>query len=140
MPQVCWRAAADGRYWLDVVVAGRVMSCMLDLGLVDPHDQLGLEAEPTLYDQCHRAGQLSNLHRRPRRDASGRCVTLDCGELSVQLYDVQARQPVGPPVRLLAARSTPHLPARVGVVFFHRLTGCRVVWDLGARVWCVEYP
>jgi hypothetical protein len=37
-------------------------------------------------------------------------------------------------------RGKPGVPDRVGVVFFHRLKGCRVLWDLDAQSWCVEYP
>ena len=33
-----------------------------------------------------------------------------------------------------------NIPSRVGVVFFHKLSGCRVDWELDARSWCLEYP
>jgi hypothetical protein len=41
---------------------------------------------------------------------------------------------------LHALRGAPGVPDRVGVVFFHRLHGCRVLWELDSRTWCVEYP
>jgi hypothetical protein len=32
------------------------------------------------------------------------------------------------------------VPDRVGVVLFHHLTGCRVDWNLGQRIWCIDCP
>jgi hypothetical protein len=43
-------------------------------------------------------------------------------------------------VYLYALRGAPGVPSRVGVEFFHHLTGCRVIWDLDRRNWGVEYP
>jgi hypothetical protein len=34
----------------------------------------------------------------------------------------------------------PGIPDRVGMAFFHRLNGCKVIWDLDKREWCIEYP
>jgi hypothetical protein len=47
---------------------------------------------------------------------------------------------VGPLVRVRVGRGMPNVVSRVGVEFFHRLTGCSVNWDLDAKNWCVTYP
>jgi hypothetical protein len=64
----------------------------------------------------------------------------ESGETNAQLIDPITRQPVGNPVVTWVLRGTKGVISRVGVVFFHHLTGCRVDWDLDTRNWCIEYP
>jgi hypothetical protein len=140
MSQACWPAAADGRYWIDTVVGGQNVRCMVDLGLIDPLGWLGLELEPALYDRLKQLGQLTSFKYRSRRDASGQLVWLESGETRAQLCDPTSQQPVGPVAQLFVGRGAASLPNRVGVVFFHRLPGCKVAWDLDTRLWYIEYP
>jgi len=42
--------------------------------------------------------------------------------------------------QLHVCRGVEGVPNRVGVVFFHRLAGCRVHWELDSRNWRVEVP
>jgi hypothetical protein len=86
------------------------------------------------------SGQLLRAGERHRRDASGRRAKLPLGFVTVRLIDPVAHTPIGPLVRCLALRNFAGVVSRVGGVFFHRLTGCRVEWDLDARTWCVECP
>jgi len=58
MPQVHWPAALDGRYWIDVAVGTEELLAIMDLGLVDPRDQIGLELEPLLFDALKGTGHL----------------------------------------------------------------------------------
>jgi hypothetical protein len=140
MPLACWPVGSRGRYVVDVAVSGIATRCAIDLGLTDPLDKLGFELEPALYDQLRRSGGLSHLERRERLDSGGRRTVMSTGLLTAQLIDPLTRQVVGPRVAVYAARGAPGLSSRVGVVFFHRLSGCRVVWELDTRTWCVEYP
>src|SRR5262245_59056024 len=140
MPLACWPAAPRGWYWIDVAIAGRPLRCTIDLGLVDPRDEIGFELEPTFDDQLARSGAVSAEQSRIRRDANGRSVPMLVGMVSAQLLDPASRQAIGPTIQLYAARGAPGLYSRVGVVFFHRLTGCRVVWELDTRTWCIECP
>lgn len=86
------------------------------------------------------AGQLLAAGPRMRQDASGAWVWLRCGFLAAQLLDPVTAVRIGPRVSCLAVRNFANVPSRVGVVFFHGLTGCRVTWELDPRTWCVEYP
>src|SRR5205823_14800494 len=109
-------------------------------GLVDVQRRVGAEIDPALYDRLKRAGDLSAFRRRRRLDASGGWVVNEAARTAARLLDPVSRTPVGPPVQMDVMRGSPGVPSRVGVEFFHRLTGCRVVWDLDAHLWCVEYP
>jgi hypothetical protein len=140
MPQAQWHSAADGRYWVDVALAGRNLRVMIDLGLVDPLHRVGFEIDPGLYDALNQAGHFSRFDRRSRRDASGRLSWFDTGRLTAQLVCPVTGQGIGPAVPLFVARGAAGLPDRVGVVFFHGLSGCRVAWDLDQRTWCVDCP
>lgn len=140
MPLVCWDHRADGWFVIDLLVAGQVHGCRVDTGLVDRSGDMGLELNPVFYDGCLRANRLTPMQRRERRDASGRRIVKDCGIVQAQLFDTTLGIGVGPAVKLLAMRGDSGLDSRVGVVFFHRLAGCRVDWDLSARRWCVQYP
>ena len=70
----CWQAAADGRYWIDVMVGNMDLRAMIDLGMVDPLHQIGFEIEPSIYDQLKQAGQLSGYRTRSRRDAGSSSI------------------------------------------------------------------
>lgn len=140
MSSACWTTAADGRYWIDIELGGRDVSLMLDTGIVDPLGQVGFEVDSGLYDALKRGKRLSNFAGRSRRDSSGRYVPSEIGWCDARLIDPGSRRRVGPVVRLAVYRGVVGVPSRVGLLFFHHLTGCRVVWDLDARLWCVEYP
>jgi hypothetical protein len=113
---------------------------MLDTGITDPAGQVGFEIAPALFDALERSGQLLKGVRRPRCDSSRRVVRLKTGLVAARLLDPSSGLPIGPAVRCLALRNFAGVPSRVGVVFFHRLTGCRADWDFDNRLWCVECP
>jgi len=138
--RVCWQAKPDGRYWIDVVVGNQVCPCLIDLGLVDPLDQIGLALRGPLFQGLEQAGLLAPLRWRLHRDASGQTGFVKSGETNAQLSDPLTQGPVGPTVRLFVCRGAPGVPDRVGVTFFHRLKGCGVSWDFDTRTWCVLCP
>jgi hypothetical protein len=140
MPLASWPISPNGRYIVDVRLAGLPMQCMVDLGLIDTRHEIGLELDPMVYDRLKQSGQFSDFAERTRRDASGATRRLPTGRVLVNLVHPQTRQSIGPTCSLFAARGARGLPNRIGTEFFHRLTGCRVLWDLDARLWCVEYP
>lgn len=140
MARVCWQAAPNGGYWMDVAVGPRDCRLMVDLGLVDPRNQIGCTLDPSEYDALKQLGLLSGIRTRLSRDASGRYSTIETARTTAQLIDPDTTQRVGPVVRLYVSRGVPSVPGRVGVSFFHGLSGCEVVWDIDARKWCVEYP
>lgn len=140
MAQVSWKGTADGRYQIDVALGGLEVPLMIDLGLIDPGDQVGFSIEPGLYDQLKQAGAFGLLRTYSRIDASGQISQTESGLVSSQLICPTTRQRVGPRVQLYVLRGKPGVPDRVGVVFFHRLAGCRVLWDLDTRTWCIDYP
>jgi hypothetical protein len=140
MGQVIWPAAPDGRYWIDVALGNEEVLCMVDTGLVDPLDRIGFELEPQLFDRLKTQKGVTAFQYRWRRDASGQTVRFECGLTQAQLTDPATRQRVGPIVPTYVCRGSAGVPIRVGAVFFHHLTGCKVKWDLAARVWCVDYP
>jgi hypothetical protein len=140
MSRASWQAAADGRYRIDVLIGNLSVQVMIDLGLVDPRDLVGFELDPSTYDMLAQAGFLVQQHVRQFRSATGQKTSLYCGLTNAQLLDPVTGHPIGPSVRLFASRGKRGLPNRVGVVFFHRLKGCRILWDLDSRTWCIEYP
>jgi hypothetical protein len=140
MPQVSWKAAANHRYWIDVTLGNRVLCVMVDVGLVDHRGQVGFEVDPVLFRELRQASQFTHILWRSRRDASARVAFSPTGLLTARLHCPVQRQPVGPAVPIYVSRGAPGVPSRVGVVFFHRLQGCRVIWDLDQRTWSVEYP
>jgi len=87
MPQVCWQANVSGYYWIDVELARHKCRCMVDLGLVDPLDQIGFAIVPSLYDRLVRAGRLSHFRWRFHNDASGHSLRLQSGMAQAQLLD-----------------------------------------------------
>ncbi|HZU34862.1 MAG TPA: hypothetical protein VFA18_03075 [Gemmataceae bacterium] len=140
MAQVCWQGTLAGRYHIDVALGGFRTPLMIDLGLVDSAQQVGFSIQPALYDKLKQAGALGLLQTFSRMDASGQISQTESGLVSAQLLDPATGRPVGPAVQLYVLRGNPGVPDRVGVVFFHRLPGCRVLWALGTRTWCIEYP
>jgi hypothetical protein len=98
MPQAQWPSAVDGRYWIDVVLAGHDVRAMIDLGLIDPLHQVAFELDPVLYDALHQAGVLSQFAKRTRRDASGQLSQYNTGRVTAQLLEPLTRQPIGPQV------------------------------------------
>jgi hypothetical protein len=140
MADVSWQAAPDGRYWIDVALGGHVARVMIDLGLVDPLQAVGFELDPSLYDHLKQAGLLSRFQYRFRRDANAKISGSESGHIDAQLVDPSTKQRIGPVVSLHVCRGVAGVPSRVGVVFFHQLIGCRVVWVLDSRTWRIECP
>src|SRR4051794_34236959 len=129
MMVLTWHCTADGRYWIDVAVGSVDCRLMVDTGIVDPRDQVGLEIDPAIYDRLKQTGQFSHYMRRSRRDASGIVRVFEIGQTTAQLIDPVGRVRVGPVADVYVLRGAAGVPDRVGLVFFHRLTGCRVNWD-----------
>jgi hypothetical protein len=140
MPRVSWQARSDGLYWIDMALGSRRFSLMMDLGLVDPKDQVAFSLEPALYNQLRKAGELKHFLDHSYKDASGRLTTTKSGLLTAQLISPISHLPVGPAVRLHVMRGSAGVPSRVGVGFFHHLKGCHVNWDLENRMWSIDYP
>jgi hypothetical protein len=113
---------------------------MVDLGLVDPLDRVGFELDHSAYRGLKQSGGLTRFDRRSRRDASGRVSWSESGLGSAQLLDPISQKPDGPVVALYMSCGSPGVPSRVGPVFFHRLTGCCVLWDLDRRLWAIDCP
>ena len=134
MTRACWPATSDGRYVLDIALGTMPCRLMFDTGLVDPTSQVGFEIDPALFDVLEQSGQLLRAGRRPRSDSSGRTVRLTTGFVVARLLDPASGSPIGPAVRCLAVRNVPGVVSRVGVVFFHFLTGCRADWDFDNRL------
>ncbi len=139
MPQASWQAAR-GSYQIDLIVGNRGIQAMIDLGLVDPLDLVGIELQPAVYDGLKQSGQIVRYLRRSHRVATGVRVAAESGLTTAQLVDPLSQHPIGPLVQLYVTRGAVGVQSRVGVVFFHRLSGCRVSWDLDARTWTIEYP
>jgi hypothetical protein len=140
MPVAHWPVHPDSYFEIDIALGGNPYRCRVDTGLTDTLGEIGFKLDPALFSSLERSGRLLPMPRRTRRDANGFTFYLTCGLIRAQLLDPSTGQPVGPLVKLLAARAASGLDSRVGVVFFHRLTRCRVTWELDARKWCVEYP
>jgi hypothetical protein len=140
MPRACWSPAPNGRYRIDVRLGSLDLLLMLDTGLVDAQHRVGFEIDPALYDRLKQAGDLTAFRQRQRFDAGGQRLVSEAAHAAARLLDPVSRTPAGPPVQMDVMRAAPGVPSRVGVEFFHRLRSCRVVWDLDARLWCVECP
>jgi hypothetical protein len=140
MQAACWKAGPGNRYWMDANLGGHSLPVMIDVGLVDPRGRVGFEIEPLMYDRLKASGQFSTFRWRGRRDASGRTAWSPSGLTIAQIVAPLTGQPIGPRVRLYVSRGDAGVPSRVGVVFFHLLRGCRVLWDLDQRLWCIECP
>ena len=140
MNRACWPASSSGHYFVDIALAGRDFQLAVDTGLLDTFGRVAFEIDPSDYDELKRTLRLRTFETRKRLDSSGRSTLSECGWCDAQLIDPQTRARVGPVVRLQVMRGSPNVTSRVGVLFFHALAGCRVAWDLTARLWCVEYP
>src|SRR4051812_132599 len=125
MGSASWSADPQDRYWLDVRIGSVDLKLMVDTGLVDKTrgHWLGIEIDPTTFDQLDRAGHFRHFEYRQRRDASGRLTRFPCGFTTARLLDPVSKHPIGPPADLFVARVVAGVPSRVGVAFFHRLSG-----------------
>jgi len=140
MPQACWTANSRGEYWIDVLLGGRPLRVLIDTGLIDGHGQVGFSIEETLYDQIKQSGGFRQHQMHSRLTASGHVSMTESGALDAQLLCPQSQVPVGPIASVYVFRGAIAVPDRVGIAFFHRLSGCKVSWELDLRRWCVEYP
>jgi hypothetical protein len=140
MPHVSWTADPDGRYWIDVQLAGQPFTVLVDSGLIDRVGEVGFSIESSDYDAIKKAGGFRQHQIQPRMTADGKISFTESGSLDAQLFCPQTQSPVGPIVHLYAYRGAPGVPDRVGVAFFHLLKGCKVLWDLDLRFWQIEYP
>jgi hypothetical protein len=139
MPRTSWAESA-GRYRIDIRLGSLDLLLMVDTGLVDPLRRVGFEIEPAIFDRLRNAGNFASMRRRKRTDASGASIVNEVGSTTAQLLEPTSRSTIGPPTQVDVMRGVPGVSSRVGVEFFHRLTACRVVWELDPRRWCVEYP
>src|SRR5277367_2089494 len=98
MPQVHWPAAKDGAYWIDLAIAGHQILALVDLGLIDSRDIVGLSLEPGLYDAIKQAGGFAQFFTDFRLDASGRIAQRENGLLNVELISPVTRKHVGPSI------------------------------------------
>jgi hypothetical protein len=94
----------------------------------------------SLYDTIKRAGGFINHQMHTRLTADGQISLTESGSLDAQLICPQTGNLVGPIVHVYVFRGVPGVPNRAGLAFFHLLKGCKVVWDLDPRLWCIEYP
>lgn len=140
MPQVCWTAATRGEYWVDVNLGGQPFKVLVDTGLLDAREQVGFSIEQTWYDKLKQSGQFRAHQTHTRLSADGQLSMTESGSLDAQLICPRTRKLVGPVVHVYVFRGVPGVPDRVGMAFFHRLKGCKVLWDLDKRAWCVDYP
>jgi hypothetical protein len=113
-----WPCTSDGRYWLDVGLGNLDLQLMVDTGIIDPLNQIGVELDPAFYDTLKRSGQFRSFRYRTRRDASGTFAGAESGLLSAQLIDPISRTRIGPMVRAYASRLT-HLPSRTRHIFVY---------------------
>ena len=104
MATAIWQCSVNGRYWLDVLVGGRQVSLMIDTGLVDPEQRVGMELEPQLFDQLEQSERLTGRALRVRKDAGGtarRCFVPRL--MRVWQLQVQANRWVRPSAFMLHA-------------------------------------
>jgi hypothetical protein len=140
MPQAPWNATPRGEYWIDVSLGGRPLEVLVDTGLIDAKGQVGFSIELALYDSIKNAGGFAHHQMHARLTADGQITLTESGSLHAQLICPQTQNPVGPIVHVFVFRGAAGVPDRVGLAFFHLLKGCKVLWDLDQRSWCVEYP
>jgi hypothetical protein len=140
MPRATWQAASDGAYWIDVAVGSRELTALIDLGLIDSTERVGVSVQPAVFDQMRQAGEFTDFFDSFRLDASGGVTRKQNGQATAQLICPITRQRIGPSVTLYVARGAPAIPDRVGIVFFHFLAACHVFWHLDQRLWCIDYP
>ena len=140
MPQACWNATSRGEYWIYVSLGGQPIEVLIDTGLIDAKGEVGFSIEPGLYDNIKKAGGFRGHQRHARLTADGKITITESGSLDAQLICPQTQNPDGPIVHVFVFRGVAGVPDRVGMAFFHLLKGCKVLWDLDQRSWCVEYP
>ena len=140
MGQITYNVSPTGAYFINVRVGNLEIPVVVDLGLTDPAGQIGFALAPEIFDRLEQSGQLSRPRGRISRDASGHFSTVKSAESIACLVDPASHQPVGPNTRIFISRGAPSVPSRVGVVFFHRLAECRVIWELDRRSWIILYP
>lgn len=133
-----WPATSRGDYVIDLLIGGVAVTAMVDTGLVDPAQLVGFELAPSLFDRLQGAGLLKQMATRTRRDAAGQKSLMKVGMASAVLARPTTSESAGPAVEVFVARSTEGLPNRVGLAFFHKLTGCQVSWDCSARTWSLQ--
>ena len=138
MATATWQCTANGRYWLDVLVGSLPVPLMIDTGVVDPEQRVGLELEPQRFAVLQPTGKFSQRALRVRKDAGGQCLPLICAAVDASLSTPGANQPLGPSIRIHVARGVAGVPSRVGLAFFHKLPECRVVWDCAAKTWAMS--
>jgi hypothetical protein len=139
MPSVFWSPNADGRYVIDVVLGGLLFRAMIDTGVVSRAGTIGFDLDQTDFDVLWNARRLIAPQRHRRTDVTGRQTIILSAETNAQMFDSAVRQPIGPIMRIRVCRGNPGVISRVGVGFFHRLSGCFVHWDLDRQIWLVEY-
>jgi hypothetical protein len=140
MPQVSWSATPSEEYWIDVSLGGHHLQVLIDTGFIDPRGQVGFSVDESLYDSIKQSGGFRNYQAYSRVTADGQMSRTESGSLDAQLIAPQTRIRVGPVVHVSVLRGVSGVPNRVGTAFFHRLAGCKVIWDLDKRTWSVEYP
>lgn len=140
MPQAMWSATFRGEYWIDVDLGGHALKVLIDSGLIDSRGQVGFSVDETLYDSIKQAGGFLNHQMHTRLAADGQISLTESGSLNAQLICPQKGNLVGPIVHVYVFRGVLGVPNRVGLAFFHLLKGCKVLWDLDQRSWCIEYP
>jgi len=140
MPQVCWSATQAGEYWIDVSLGGHALQVLIDSGLIDRRGQVGFSIDQALYDGFKQAGRFANHQMHARLTANGQISLAESGSLVAQLISPQSGTLVGPIVPVYVFRGYPGVPNRAGIAFFHLLKGCKVLWDLDQRRWCIELP
>jgi hypothetical protein len=139
MPEVCWAANARGAYWIDVSLGGRTLKVLIDTGLIDARGQVGFSVQESLYDRIKQAGGFTSHQTHSRLTAAGQISLTESGSLASQLISPRTGNAVGPVAHVSVFRGALGVPDRVGMAFFHLLRGCKVIWDLEQRVWCVDY-
>jgi len=141
MPQACWKASPRGEYWIDVSLGGHALEVLVDSGLIDARGQVGFSIDESLYDQIKSAGGFGKHQTHMRLTADGQISLTESGSLNAQLICPKTRRAVGPVAPVYVFRGVFGVPNRVGLAFFFDcLKGCRVLWNIDRRTWCVKYP
>jgi len=140
MQCVTWKAGPDGRYWIDAALGSQSLRLMIDLGLVDPADQVGLVVRPGVFETLKRRGELSNLITRFHRSATGHVTSSESGLVRGHLIVPGSELQFGPAIEVYVSCGASNVPDRVGVVFFHRLGEGKATWKFAPQVWEFQFP
>ena len=138
MPQLCWYVSAHGEYWIDVSLAGRPFKVLVDTGLINVAGKVGFSIDEFQYDAMKNSGCFGRHLNHTRLMANGQIARSESGSLRAQLICPQTGVGMGPVVEVFAYRGVAGVPNRVGLTFFHLLKGCKVLWDLDQRSWCIK--